>query len=177
MGASHSLKAEDLVKLQDQTGLDQQALKRAIKSFLSIDRDQSGTLSVEELLDVPELRHNPLVERLARVIDTDGNGTVDFVEFAKILGVFASRSGSNLAKAEVMFRIYDVNNDGFISNGDLYSSLKLMVGNNLEDVQIQQLVDRTIYQADTDKDGKLSFDEFLCMIRKVDFEGKLLLDL
>jgi serine/threonine-protein phosphatase 2B regulatory subunit len=177
MGASHSLKAEEIARLQDQTGLDEQALRRAIKSFLSIDRDHSGTLSVDELLEVPELRQNPLVGRLARVIDVDGNGTVDFVEFAKVLGTFASRSGTSLAKAQVMFKIYDVNNDGFISNGDLFKSLKLMVGSNLDDLQLQQLVDRTIFQADTDKDGKLSFDEFLDMIKKVDFEGKLLLDL
>lgn len=35
-----------------------------------------------------------------------------------------------------------------------------MVGNNLNDVQLQQLVDRTIIKADTDFDGKISFEEF-----------------
>ena len=38
--------------------------------------------------------------------------------------------------------------------------LKMMVGNNLNDVQLQQLVDRTIIKADEDLDGKISFDEF-----------------
>jgi serine/threonine-protein phosphatase 2B regulatory subunit len=38
--------------------------------------------------------------------------------------------------------------------------LKTMVGDNLEDIQLQQLVDRTIMQGDGDHDGKLSFDEF-----------------
>ena len=36
----------------------------------------------------------------------------------------------------------------------------MMVGNNLSDVQLQQLVDRTIIKADKDFDGKISFDEF-----------------
>jgi serine/threonine-protein phosphatase 2B regulatory subunit len=36
----------------------------------------------------------------------------------------------------------------------------MMVGNNLNDVQLQQLVDRTIIKADEDLDGKISFDEF-----------------
>ena len=38
--------------------------------------------------------------------------------------------------------------------------LKTMVGDNLNDVYLQQLVDRTILQADKDKDGMLSFLEF-----------------
>ena len=39
----------------------------------------------------------------------------------------------------------------------------MMVGNNLNDTQLQQLVDRTIIKADTDFDGKISFDEF-CVV-------------
>ena len=38
--------------------------------------------------------------------------------------------------------------------------LKMMVGNNLNEVQLQQLVDRTIIKADEDFDGKISFEEF-----------------
>jgi serine/threonine-protein phosphatase 2B regulatory subunit len=37
----------------------------------------------------------------------------------------------------------------------------MMVGNNLNDVQLQQLVDRTIIKADEDLDGKISFAEFV----------------
>lgn len=38
--------------------------------------------------------------------------------------------------------------DGYISNGELFTVLKMMVGNNLTDLQLQQLVDRTIIKAD-----------------------------
>ena len=58
------------------------------------------------------------------------------------------------------FKIYDVNNDGYITNGDLFLSLKILVGDNLTDIQIQQLVDRTLVAADKDQDGRISFDEF-----------------
>jgi len=37
-------------------------------------------------------------------------------------------------------------------------SLASQVGSNLNDVQLQQLVDRTIIQGDKDKDGKLSYE-------------------
>lgn len=36
----------------------------------------------------------------------------------------------------------------------------MMVGNNLKEVQLQQIVDKTIIQFDTDGDGKISYEEF-----------------
>lgn len=69
----------------------------------------------------------------------------------------------------VAFKIYDVDKDGFISNGELFQVLKLMVGDNLQDVQLQQIVDKTIIYADKDGDGRVSFGEFcqvwiLCLL-------------
>ena len=37
-----------------------------------------------------------------------------------------------------------MDNDGFVSNGELFQVLKMMVGNNLKDAQLQQIVDKTI---------------------------------
>lgn len=42
----------------------------------------------------------------------------------------------------------------------------MMVGSNLNDVQLQQIVDKTIIEADLDKDGKISFEEFCRIIGK-----------
>lgn len=58
-----------------------------------------------------------------------------------------------------------MDNDGFISNGELFQVLKMMVGNNLKDTQLQQIVDKTILFADKDEDGKISFEEF-CSVSK-----------
>ena len=60
----------------------------------------------------------------------------------------------------VAFQVYDINQDGFISNGELFTVLKMMVGNNLKEVQLQQIVDKTILQFDKDGDGKISYEEF-----------------
>ena len=58
--------------------------------------------------------------------------------------------------------------DGLISNGELFLVLKMMVGNNLKDQQLQQIVDKTIMEADLDKDGKISFEEFTKMVENTD---------
>lgn len=68
--------------------------------------------------------------------------------------------GDKESKLRFAFRIYDMDNDGYISNGELFQVLKMMVGNNLKDTQLQQIVDKTILFADKDEDGRISFDEF-----------------
>lgn len=39
-----------------------------------------------------------------------------------------------------------------------------MTGDHLSDIQLQQIVDRTIRDADIDGDGKISFDEFQTIV-------------
>jgi serine/threonine-protein phosphatase 2B regulatory subunit len=52
----------------------------------------------------------------------------------------------------------------------------MMVGNNLRDNQLQQIVDKTIMEADLDGDGKVSFDEFVKMVETTDVAPKMTLD-
>ena len=47
-----------------------------------------------------------------------------------------------IALIVVAFKIYDMDKDGFISNGELFQVLKMMVGSNLKDSQLQQIVDK-----------------------------------
>jgi Ca2+-binding EF-hand superfamily protein len=44
------------------------------------------------------------------------------------------------ADRTVAFKVYDMDRDGYISNGELFIVLKMMVGNNLKDQQLQQVV-------------------------------------
>ncbi len=74
------------------------------------------------------------------------------------------------------FRIYDMDNDGFISNGELFQVLKMMVGSNLKDTQLQQIVDKTILFADKDEDGKINFEEFCDIVGNTDVHKKMVVD-
>jgi len=55
--------------------------------------------------------------------------------------------------------------------------LKMMVGSNLKDVELQQLVDRTIIQTDKDYDGMISFKEFCDAIKNININDSLKLQL
>lgn len=101
------------------------------------------------------------------IFDEDGGGDVDFQEFVSGLSAFSSK-GNKEEKLRFAFKVYDIDRDGFISNGELFIVLKMMVGNNLKDVQLQQIVDKTIMEADKDRDGKISFEEFTDMVENTD---------
>lgn len=101
------------------------------------------------------------------IFDEDGGGDVDFQEFVSGLSAFSSK-GNKEEKLRFAFKVYDIDRDGYISNGELFIVLKMMVGSNLKDMQLQQIVDKTIMEADLDKDGKISFEEFTKMVENTD---------
>lgn len=161
-------------------------------------QDNSGTIERDEFLSLPQISSNPLATRsvsyyslngqarpgwkggkewkpkktdtsprMIAIFDEDGGGDVDFQEFVSGLSAFSSK-GNKEQKLRFAFKVYDIDRDGYISNGELFIVLKMMVGNNLKDQQLQQIVDKTIMEADLDGDGKISFEEFTKMVENTD---------
>ena len=149
---------------------DAEEIQRLGKRFRKLDLDNSGSLSIDEFMSLPELQQNPLVQRVIEIFDQDGNGELDYKEFIEGVSQFSVK-GDKMSKLKFAFRIYDIDNDGFISNGELFQVLKMMVGNNLKDTQLQQIVDKTIINADKDGDGRISFEEFCAVSLSVSPQG------
>ena len=55
-------------------GFTQEEVARLHKRFRKLDKDASETLCVEEFLALPELKENPLVQRVVQVFDTNKSG-------------------------------------------------------------------------------------------------------
>ncbi|KAI9746529.1 MAG: Calcineurin subunit B [Claussenomyces sp. TS43310] len=149
------------------SNFDRDEVDRLRKRFMKLDKDNSGTIEREEFLSLPQIASNPLATRLIAIFDEDGGGDVDFQEFVSGLSAFSSK-GNKQQKLQFAFKVYDVDRDGYISNGELFIVLKMMVGSNLKDQQLQQIVDKTIMEADLDGDGKISFEEFTKMVENTD---------
>ncbi|KAJ2617602.1 Calcineurin subunit B [Coemansia sp. RSA 1365] len=150
-------------------------IQRLYKRFSKLDKDNSGTIDKDEFLSIPQLANNPLSARLIDIFDTDGGGDVDFKEFISGLSTFSSK-GDKAEKLRFAFKIYDIDRDGFISNGELFTVLKMMSGNNLTPMQLQQIVDKTIREADKNNDGKIDFNEFQSFVARTDVANQLTID-
>ena len=123
-----------------ESNLSQDEITRLSKRFKKLDTDKSGTLCLKELLDLPQIKQNPLARRIigkdfnhkiltwkfnwaVDVLDNDDSGEIDFNEFVQGMSKFSSKAEKK-EKLMFAFRIYDIDNDGFISNGELYQVIK-----------------------------------------------------
>lgn len=143
----------------EDTNFSIEEIDRLRKRFMKLDKDGSGQIDKQEFLSIPGISSNPLATRLMDVFDKDGDGSIDFEEFITGLSAFSGKS-DNLNKLRFAFNIYDIDRDGYIGNGELFIVMKMMVGKNLKDEELQQIVDKTLMEADLDGDGKLNFEEF-----------------
>ncbi|KAJ1336634.1 hypothetical protein BSLG_007416 [Batrachochytrium salamandrivorans] len=138
------------------SSLEKEELAELERLTTSPRQGEHGRISLEELHAIPELAVNPLAQRIHAVFDLDG----------------AMRSTFGIA-----FRIYDVNGDGLLDTADLTHVVKLMVGSNVADIEVEKMVQQTILDADTlDRDGSISFAEFKRAMFNADMADPWLLD-
>jgi len=173
MGASLSnLTQEQIEELSRDSGFSDKEIKRLYKRFQRLDKNSSGDITADEFLSIPELAMNPLMMRVICAFDGDSTEHVNFRQFIKTLAIFRPETRIE-AKLKFAFKIYDVNNEGFVTPNGLFKVMKMMVGTNLKDEQIREIADKTIKEADTDNDGKLSFEEFKVAVKDSGIENKL----
>ncbi|RLN65388.1 hypothetical protein BBJ29_004853 [Phytophthora kernoviae] len=134
-------------------------------------RQALGHFKVEDASEKLNDRLQLLVDRIFELFDKDNNGLVDFNELASGLSVLCG--GSQTDKVRAAFNLYDVNHDGYISLGEmrlyLTSVFKVLFEVNPDNeartgVSPEELgeitAEQAFVEADLDKDGKLSFEEF-----------------
>lgn len=127
--------------------------------FKSIDSDNSGTITVEELRKaLAQWGHkiqDTELQQLLAFADVDGNGTIDYNEF-----VAATMHFSKLEKEEVLqkaFKQLDTDDSGTISSDELAAMLKQF--GIFEDAKDM------LASADTNGDGQIDYAEFSWLLR------------
>lgn len=66
---------------------DKNELKVLYKNFVKLDQDHSGLIEPNEFFDVPELKDNPIVQRIISVFDKNNDGKLSFYEFVSGLSL------------------------------------------------------------------------------------------
>lgn len=155
--------------------LTDQALKELKDLFLSMDDNNDGTLSVGELKEGLARQGVALPPDLAEMmdkIDTDGSGVIDYSEF-----MAATMDKKKFIQEDVCwraFKTFDVDGSGQLDKQELMRILGL--DSVAEEFQINgvemQEVDMIMKEVDINGDGKIDFDEFLLMMRKMGPGGR-----
>ena len=139
-------------------------IKGIYKRFRKLDIERKGYVTPAEFSSMPELEKNPLCQRICQVLCKESE-KIDFVSFVKALSIFNNR-GDAESQAVFMFKVYDINNDGYVTEEEMMNIFKLLVRQNLSTLQLQQIVERTLKELDVDRDGKLNYSEFKKVIFK-----------
>ncbi|XP_031130182.1 calcium-dependent protein kinase 24-like [Ipomoea triloba] len=144
--------------------LSQDQVESIKEMFHMMDTDKNGNLSFEELKDGLSMMEQHVadhdVELLMDAADVDGNGMLNCEEFITLAVHLTKLSNDdNLHKA---FLIFDKDNSGYIELEELRDFLFDMDDDNAP--KNDQVVQEIIFDADLDKDGRISFPEFKAMM-------------
>jgi len=195
--SSLSLTPDDIAEISQETGFTSSQIERLWSRFTSLDKQQKGFLSREDFLRIPELAINPLGDRIVHAFfrdsakREDGNSSfaneddvsdrVNFPDFVRVLAHFRplkknvekNKLNGREEKLRFAFRMYDLDGDDRISKEELLAVLTMMVGANICEEQLVSIAERTIMEADTDKDNLISFQEFKKVLERTDVEQKM----
>eukprot|EP00252_Welwitschia_mirabilis_P001502 TRINITY_DN11361_c0_g3_i2.p1 TRINITY_DN11361_c0_g3~~TRINITY_DN11361_c0_g3_i2.p1 ORF type:complete len:535 (-),score=109.49 TRINITY_DN11361_c0_g3_i2:146-1750(-) len=130
--------------------------------FEKMDINKKGNLSLEELKmglkKIGTQMGDTEIQMMMDAADVDGNGVLDYGEFVTV-SIHLRRMGSDehLQKA---FAFFDKNSSGYIE----YEELKEALLDELDTNDTEVLTD-IVREVDTDKDGRISYDEFTAMMK------------
>ncbi|KAH0576407.1 Calcineurin regulatory subunit B [Spironucleus salmonicida] len=158
-----SVSFEQAISTLGPNNFTRQELKGLFDRFNQLSQGQQ-MLNKMKLLELPELQLNPLADRMIDML-VENSGMITFNSFVVALSPF-SPTAPDEEKLSFVFKVYDKDNDGFINADELFGLLKQIVGYSINDVQLQMLVKGTITDADTDRDGKLNYEEFKASLQK-----------
>ncbi|XP_051118710.1 calcium-dependent protein kinase 8-like [Andrographis paniculata] len=132
------------------------------EAFDMMDSQKRGKLNLEELKmglqklghQIPEADVNVLME----AADVDGDGTLNYGEFLALsVHLRKLANDEHLHKA---FAFFDKNGSGFIEIEELRNAL-----NDEEEANSEEVINAIMQDVDTDKDGRISYDEFAAMMK------------
>ncbi|KAG1367726.1 calcium-dependent protein kinase 1 [Cocos nucifera] len=142
--------------------LSEEEIKGLKEMFKSMDTDNSGTITFEELkAGLPKLGtkiSESEVRQLMEAADVDGNGTIDYIEFiTATMHMNRMEKEDHLYKA---FEYFDKDKSGYITMEELEQALRKY--NMGDDKTIKEI----IAEVDTDHDGRINYEEFVAMMRQ-----------
>ncbi|XVF13669.1 hypothetical protein REPUB_Repub08aG0227900 [Reevesia pubescens] len=140
--------------------------------FRSFDRNKDGSLTQLELGSLlRSLGLKPSSDQLEALIqktDTNSNGLIEFSEFVALVApeLLSEKSPYSEEQLKQLFKMFDRDGNGFITAAELAHSMAKL-GHALTVKELTGM----IKEADTDGDGRISFEEFSQAITSAAFDN------
>ncbi|KAK3016579.1 hypothetical protein RJ639_005852 [Escallonia herrerae] len=142
--------------------LSEEEIKGLKQMFNNMDTDRSGTITYDELkIGLSKLGSKlseAEIQQLMEAADVDKSGTIDYIEF-----ITATMHRHRLDKEENLykaFQYFDKDGSGFITRDELKQT---MTEHGMGD---EATIDEVINDVDTDRDGRIDYEEFVALMRK-----------
>ena len=104
---------------------------RLYRTFEKIDNDQSGEISMKELLRFLKLDRNRFTETVFRIMDDDRNGSISFREFVIAAWNYCTLTHGTLVM--FAFDLYDRDHSGYIDENEIELMLRDVYGDSFRE--------------------------------------------
>merc|ERR1712046_410715 len=150
-------------------GLGEEQVMEIKDAFDLFDKDRSGEITVEEMLEaMRSLGYDTDAGEAAehvKSLDRDGSGALEFQEFYELL---TARFSENTTKDELqrVFKLFDTDGTGSVSVQNM-RAIADQVGDQVTGDELGDI----ILKNDMDNDGQLTFEDFYAVLTKKAIDG------
>ena len=139
----------------------------ACKLFNQIDLNEDGKITEQELYKglSSKIKSNTLkedVHNIYKKLDMDGDGYIEYEEFVRAAVSKEKFMGDNALK--FAFRFFDKDNSGKIDFGEIE---KVFIKSISDKNHVEEALNKIINEVDLNRDGKITFEEFSKVMKKM----------
>nr|BCU41349.1 calcium-dependent protein kinase [Gentiana scabra] len=135
------------------------------EGFHQMDLDNNGKIDINELRGGLHKLGHQMAEADLQILmdagDVDKDGYLNYGEFVAI-SVHLKKMGDDDEQLQNAFQFFDRNKSGYIEIEELRDAL---ADSNDVDANSEDVIKAIIFDVDTDKDGRISYEEFAAMMK------------
>ncbi|XP_005106321.1 EF-hand calcium-binding domain-containing protein 1 [Aplysia californica] len=159
-------------RLQEYSGLDKHLLKNIAMYAKCLPRKDSDMIDepifMAQMSNRFKLSNSFMISRIYSVTKTAKAGHATVEEYCRLICTFLTDSLDT--QIDFVFRVYDTNQDGGISQLELVQLLRPCVTSSDEDVDLdealRELIEVVMQATDTNQNGTIDLEEFRQLVKK-----------